>query len=145
MDKPQCRSSGQLDARALAEAPGAVVSFATPSVGSSGPTRTVTQAVMVADWFPGTPPADCARYTATIGTETIAYVTTPVTAPGWGEDAQGFFTTAETGRLRTNIGSVVVKYRGVLMSLLVVGANVTRADVIRQADLASENLRRVVV
>ncbi|GIH27486.1 hypothetical protein Aph01nite_57960 [Acrocarpospora phusangensis] len=149
LDKPECRSSGQLDARAVAGAPGAVVSFATPSATASGPARTVTQAVVAADWFPGPPPAACARYTATVGRERIAYVTTPVTAPvtapGWGQDAQGFLTAAAGGGRHTTIGSVVVRYRGVVMSLLVVGATVKQADVVRQTDLALAGLRRVMV
>ncbi|GAA0375714.1 hypothetical protein Acor_73440 [Acrocarpospora corrugata] len=145
LDKPQCRFAGQLDARAVADAPGAVVAFATPAAGTTGPARTVTEAVVMAGWFPETPPMECARFTATVAGQEIVYVTAPVRGPGWGDDTQGFLTTAETDGQHTNIGTVVMKYRGVLMSLLVVGAKVNHADVIRQSELALANLRRVLV
>lgn len=144
-DPPHCSSAGHLDdtGPVVRDAPAAVVSF------TSG-TESITEALIslpegeAARVFPPRPPAECASYTASVGGNAVAYVTREVKLPPWRDESRASLTTASGGGKNIRIGSVVVRYRNVVMSLLVVGEKVNRQVVVRQAERAYGVLRMVM-
>ncbi len=144
-DRPRCSSAGQMDrtATVVRDAPAAVVSF-------TSATQSVTEALIslppgeATRLFPPRPPAECALYTASVGGSTVTYATREVKLPPWRDESRALLTTASGGGKNVRIGSVVVRYRNVVMSLLVVGEKVSREDVVRRAERAYGVLRMVM-
>lgn len=125
-DKPQCATAGQLDATKAKDAPTAVVSYASAK-------GSITQAlVILPDGMANLPqPLDpaCSSYRATVNGTSVTYTTKRIKLPRLGDASQAFQTTANG----VQIGSSAVRYRNVLMSLVVIGKVTNLGEQTRQA------------
>ncbi|WP_327088306.1 hypothetical protein OIE66_39280 [Nonomuraea sp. NBC_01738] len=137
LHEPGCSGIGQLDSKQMASSPAAVVAF-------SSDKGTITEALVATTVFPGPLPARCADYKATVGTTKVTYKTVTVEMPKLGEESRAFITTATSKGTTAQIGAVLVRRAGVVVSLLVVGADVQRDGLIQLGRLADEQLAKTL-
>lgn len=142
-DRPACASAGQLDAAApdVKGAPAAVVAFS--SRGGSLTEALVALPAGRTD-FPGDLPEGCTSYKATVNGTPVTYRTTALDLPAVGDESRAFMTTASGGGSSTQIGSVAIRHRNVVMSLLVIGTTVKSSQLEQQSRQAYARLLKVV-
>lgn len=142
-DRPKCAAAGQLDAEApdVKVAPAAIVAF-------SSKEGSLTQALVALapgrTDFPGALPEGCTSYKATVQGTVVTYRTRELKLPSMGDQSRAFLTTATGGGNSTQIGSVAIRHRNVVMSLLVIGKAVKERSLERQSRQASARLLKVV-
>lgn len=125
-NKPQCATTGQLDADQVKDAPAAVVSFS--SAKGSLTHALVSLSSSDVD-FPRPLDPGCASYKATVQGAVVTYKTKELKLPRMGDASRAFQTTANG----TQIGSVAIRYRNVVMSVVVIGRVVNLERQSRQA------------
>lgn len=142
-DRPACASAGQLDAAGpdVKGAPAAVVAFS--SRGGSLTEALVALPPGRTD-FPGDLPEGCTSYKATVNGTPVTYRTTALDLPAVGDESRAFMTTASGGGSSTQIGSVAIRHRNVVMSLLVIGTTVKGNQLEQQSRQAYARLLKVV-
>ncbi|MFI6297587.1 hypothetical protein ACIBEJ_38750 [Nonomuraea sp. NPDC050790] len=136
VSEPGCAGAGQLDPAKLGAAPAAVVAY-------SSKDGSITQAIVATDFFPGPVPARCASYKAEVSGAKVTYRTVPLKLPARGERSFAFLTTAVSDGEAAQIGAVVIGRKGVVTSLLVIGAKVKKEGLAELARLADEKLARI--
>ncbi|MEU8250074.1 hypothetical protein [Nonomuraea sp. NPDC048916] len=138
--RPECAGAAQLDAGepALANAPAAVVAYASAK-------GSITQALvaMPSPVFPPPLPAQCADYTADVEGTRVTYGTRELAMPKQGDESRAYLTTAVGGGQNAQVGSVVIRRGGVILSLLVVGRKVKSGGLFELAQVADRQLARI--
>ncbi|MBF8193387.1 hypothetical protein ITP53_48495 [Nonomuraea sp. K274] len=140
MERPECAGASQLDAAKpeIAKAPAAVISFAAGQ-------NSITQAVvsLPTDAFPEALSKQCASYTANVSGTQVSYRTRTLAMPAKGDQSRAYITTATGGDQNAQIGSILIRRKNLITSMLVVGRQVKQKGMYELADLADQNLARV--
>ncbi|MFI6484865.1 hypothetical protein ACIBH1_43580 [Nonomuraea sp. NPDC050663] len=139
LDRPECASTGQLDANAPAVkgSQAAVIAFASQT---SSLTQSLVELPANKAVLPGPLAKQCRRYRADVGGQAVTYATQELRVPKVGDGTRAFLTTASGNGPSVQIGSGVVRHGNVIMSILMVGSKVKYDDLNRNIRQAYQKL-----
>ncbi|SEL46931.1 hypothetical protein [Nonomuraea pusilla] len=139
LERPECGAATQLDATKLAQAPAAVISFATEG-------GSLTQAVVSAtpDAFPAPLPKQCASYQAEVDGTRVTYRTKALDMPKHGDQSRAYITTAMRGKGDdAQVGTVAIRRGDLITTMILVGKKLKPRGLYELGRMADQNLARV--